>query len=118
MDIDNNSAKNKKRKLDNDYIYDLNTKKRRTNEQSLQVQVSMRSEVDEKKKDEEINFENMWKFKSRDRHNFLCSSSPTLVITSIQAKELKSATSVFKFIGLKNKHQHQEVLLITRFLVI
>ncbi|ETO00568.1 hypothetical protein RFI_36872, partial [Reticulomyxa filosa] len=83
MDIDNKPTNNRKRKLDNDDIYDLNTKKRRTNEQSLQVQVAIRAEVDEKKKDEKINFENMWKFKSRDRHNFLCSSSPTLVITSV-----------------------------------
>ncbi|ETO01376.1 hypothetical protein RFI_36064, partial [Reticulomyxa filosa] len=45
------------------------------------------------------------KFKSRYRHNFLCSSSPTLAITSIQAKELKSATSVIKLIGLNNRHQ-------------
>ncbi|ETN97811.1 hypothetical protein RFI_39716 [Reticulomyxa filosa] len=108
MDIDNNPTNNRKRKLDNDYIYDLNTKKRRTNEQSLQVQVSMLSEVDEKKKDEEINFEIIQIFKYRDRHNLLCSSSPTLVITSIQAKELKSATSALKFIDLKNRINYQE----------
>ncbi|ETO15588.1 hypothetical protein RFI_21776, partial [Reticulomyxa filosa] len=43
----------------------------------------------------------MWKFKSRIRHNLIRSSSPTLVITLIQDKGLKSATSVLKFIVKK-----------------
>ncbi|ETO17035.1 hypothetical protein RFI_20298, partial [Reticulomyxa filosa] len=61
-----------------------------------------------RKKEDEINFDNMWKFSSRSRYNFLCSSSPTLVITPIQIKEFKSPISVLKFLGLKS---FQEVLL-------
>ncbi|ETO01243.1 hypothetical protein RFI_36197, partial [Reticulomyxa filosa] len=73
-----NSDIGKERKLsENDDISDNNTKKRRMNEQSsqMQVQVAVRPEVNEKKKDEEITFSNMWKFSSRIRHNFLCASS-------------------------------------------
>ncbi|ETO02273.1 hypothetical protein RFI_35163, partial [Reticulomyxa filosa] len=34
----------------------------------------------------------------------MCSNVPTIVVTSIKSKELKSAIAVIKFIGLKNKN--------------
>ncbi|ETO11752.1 hypothetical protein RFI_25624 [Reticulomyxa filosa] len=57
----------KKETSENDDIPYMNVKKRRTNEQSsqMQVQIAVRPEVDDKKKEEEITFSNMWKFSTR-----------------------------------------------------
>ncbi|ETO12240.1 hypothetical protein RFI_25136 [Reticulomyxa filosa] len=38
------------------------------------------------------------------RRQFLCTNKPTILLTPIKSKELKSATSVTKFLGLRNKN--------------
>ena len=56
----------------------------------------------EKKEYEEINLQNMWKFSRKIRRQYLCSNYPTILITSINAKNFTSGTSVKKFLGLRN----------------
>ncbi|ETO32876.1 hypothetical protein RFI_04240, partial [Reticulomyxa filosa] len=88
----------KKRKLsENDDISDISAKKRRTNEQSSQVQVAAKHEVNEKKKEEQITFENMWKFKPRIRHDVLCSSKPKILSQRHRSRKDADEISSLKY---------------------
>jgi hypothetical protein len=53
------------------------------------------------KEQEEINLQNIWKYDQKTRRDFLCSSFPTILITKIISKILKTASAVKKFLGLK-----------------
>ncbi|ETO12370.1 hypothetical protein RFI_25006 [Reticulomyxa filosa] len=81
----------------------MNIKKRRTNEQAsqMQLQVAMRPKE---------SISTTIKIFVKSSHNFMCSLSPTLVVTPIQAKELKLAMSMLKFIGLKSNDQRAREL--------
>ncbi|ETO08416.1 hypothetical protein RFI_28971 [Reticulomyxa filosa] len=53
----------------------------------------------EEKKIEEVTFENVWKKNIKVRRQFMCSNTPTIVVTHI-----KSPTAVIKLLGLKNSN--------------
>ncbi|ETO10568.1 hypothetical protein RFI_26809 [Reticulomyxa filosa] len=52
---------------------------------------------------DEITFENVSK-KNMQMRQFLYANTSTIIVTSIKSKELKSATSLIKFIRLKNNN--------------
>ncbi|ETO05622.1 hypothetical protein RFI_31774, partial [Reticulomyxa filosa] len=60
-------------------------------------------------KEEQLNDENVWKKSKKVRRDYFCETSPTLVITNVNGKELMSQTSILKFIGIKDKRFLEEL---------
>ncbi|ETO11132.1 hypothetical protein RFI_26244 [Reticulomyxa filosa] len=98
MDVDNNNTRNiTKRKTPDDGLINGEVKKAKHYQLTLQIVVS-------RKKTDEITFENISKKNIKTRRKFLCSNVPTIVVTPIKSKKFTSATSVIKFLGLRNKN--------------
>ncbi|ETO01152.1 hypothetical protein RFI_36288 [Reticulomyxa filosa] len=86
-------------------ITDNVIKKSKLQSSTLQVAVHSSSlQQNEEKKIEEVTFENVWKKNMKVRRQFMCSNTPTIVVTNIKFKELKSATAVITLLGLKNRN--------------
>ncbi|ETO01416.1 hypothetical protein RFI_36024, partial [Reticulomyxa filosa] len=96
IDIDTNGIRRidiKRKQLDSG-LTDDNMKKAKYQSSTLQVAVQVSSmQQNEEKKTEEVTFENVWKKNMQTRRQFMCSNTPTIVVTPIKSKELRSATS-------------------------
>ncbi|ETO00667.1 hypothetical protein RFI_36773 [Reticulomyxa filosa] len=93
MDVDTNGTRriSIKRKTPDDGLKDEVAKKAKHQSSTFQVVLHSSSmQQNEEKKIDEITFENACKKNMQIRRQFL----PTIVVTSIKSKELKSATSV------------------------
>ncbi|ETO11965.1 hypothetical protein RFI_25408 [Reticulomyxa filosa] len=81
----------------------------------MDMELEWSIQQNEEKNIDEVTFENVWKKSMQFRRQFLCMNRPTIVITTIKSKELKSATSVIKFPGLRNKNALSRKVLVHTF---
>ena len=105
VDIDSTNKTLKKRLSPEGGRDNNDTSKKSRLESNLQEEIFGQLKDQDEKIREEISLENVWKFNMKTRRKFMCNNTPTIVITPIKAREIKSETSVIKFLGLKNRNQ-------------
>ncbi|ETO06867.1 hypothetical protein RFI_30525, partial [Reticulomyxa filosa] len=82
-----------------------------TNEEEEKIDKGndIKCNINEEKKNEEINEENVWKKSRKVRRQFFCNNFPTLVITPVKGRMLLSASSLIRFMNIDSKYIRQKI---------
>ncbi|ETO08755.1 hypothetical protein RFI_28631, partial [Reticulomyxa filosa] len=74
-------------------------------EQDTEIEkIATVNNINEEKKNDEVNEENVWKKSRKVRRLYFCANFPTLVITPVKGRMLLSASSLVRFMGLDQNY--------------